>query len=107
MADDLNDNSDRDEVTKRLAAKIDAAADYARRGRAHRGLTDADLTSAWIAAFKVCCDEATANTTQALLDDLEAELCLRQIDLPLDAVEEDMKRMLRRAEQFFDRDELD
>jgi hypothetical protein len=32
------------------AKAVDAAADYVRRGRAHRGLTDADLAGAWVAA---------------------------------------------------------
>jgi len=30
------------------AKAVDAAADYVRRGRAHRGLTDADLAGAWV-----------------------------------------------------------
>ena len=86
----------------KLVAKIDAAADYARRGRAYRGRTDADLTSAWIAAFRVWADEVPANTTQSELDDLEAELRLRQMDLPHDAVQQDMERCLRRAARFLD-----
>jgi hypothetical protein len=30
------------------AKAVDAAADYVSRGRAHRGLTDADLAGAWV-----------------------------------------------------------
>jgi hypothetical protein len=30
------------------AKEVDAAADYVGRGRAHHGLTDADLAGAWV-----------------------------------------------------------
>jgi hypothetical protein len=61
----MSDSSDRDyedEVTMKLAAKIDAAADYVRRGRVYCGLTDVDLTSAWIAAFKDLGDNFGSST---------------------------------------------
>ena len=35
-----------------LAEQMDFAADYVKRGRAHRNLTDAELNEAWKAAFR-------------------------------------------------------
>ena len=71
-----------------LAKTVDAAADYVKRGRAHRGLTDADLAGAWVAAFRAYSGNPDpARPFRSALEDLEAELNLRQIDPPVDAVD--------------------
>jgi hypothetical protein len=72
------------------AKAVDAAADYVRRGRAHRGLTDADLAGAWVAAFR------------AYSHNPEAELNLRRMDPPFDAVREDLERLKTAAMQVWE-----
>ena len=98
----------RDRVSEDLLAMmqakaVDAAADYVRRGRAHRGLTDADLAGAWVAAFRAYSHNPDpARPSRSALEDLEAELNLRQIDPPFDAVREDLERLKTAAMQVWE-----
>jgi hypothetical protein len=98
----------RDRVSEDLLAMmqakaVDAAADYVRRGRAHRGLTDADLSGAWVAAFRAYSHNPDpARPSRSALEDLEAELNLRQIDPPFDAVREDLERLKTAAMQVWE-----
>jgi hypothetical protein len=98
----------RDRVSEDLLAMmqakaVDAAADHVRRGRAHRGLTDADLSGAWVAAFRVYSHNPDpARPSRLALEDLEAELNLRQIDPPFDAVREDLERLKTAAMQVWE-----
>jgi hypothetical protein len=67
------------------ADAVEAAADYVRRARIHRGLTDADLAGAWVAVFRAYSHSPDpAGPFRSALKDLEAELNLRQIDPPFD-----------------------
>jgi hypothetical protein len=85
------------------AKAVDVAADYVRRGRAHRGLTDADLVAAWVAAFGAySLDPDPARPPRSALNDFEAELNLRQIDPPFDAVREDLERLSAAAMHVFE-----
>jgi hypothetical protein len=82
---------------------VDAAADYVTRGRAHRGLTDADLAGAWSAAFGAYSHNPDpARPFRSALEDLEAELNLRQIDPPFEAVREDLERLKAAAMQVWE-----
>jgi hypothetical protein len=84
------------------AKAVDAAADYVRRGRAHRGLTDADLAGAWVAAFRAYSHNPDpARPFRLALEDLEAEQNLRQIDPPFDAVRRDIERLKAAAMQVW------
>jgi hypothetical protein len=86
------------------AEMVDAAADYVRRGRAHSGLTDADLAGAWVAAFKAYShNPGPAHPLRAIRKDLESELDLRRIDLPFDLVREGLERFMTTAQQVFER----
>jgi len=98
----------RDRVSEDLLAMmqakaVDAAADYVRRGRAHRGLTDADLAGAWVAAFRAYSHNPDpARPSRSALEDLEAELNLRRMDPPFDAVREDLGRLKTAAMQVWE-----
>jgi len=85
------------------AKAVDAAADYVRRGRAHRGLTDADLAGAWVAVFRAYSHNPDpARPSRSALEDLEAELNLRRMDPPFDAVREDLERLKTAAMQVWE-----
>jgi hypothetical protein len=85
------------------AKAVDAAADYLGRGRAHRGLTDADLSRTWVAAFRAYSHNPDpTRPPRSALKDLEAELNLRQIEPPFDAVREDIKRLTAGAMQVLE-----
>ena len=84
------------------AETVDAAADYVRRGRAFRGLTDADLAGAWVAAFKAYSHNPAAAPFRLAFKDLGAEHDLRQIDPPFDLVREDLERFRAAAQQVFE-----
>jgi hypothetical protein len=84
MRDDL--------VSMLLAGQMDFAADYVRRGRAHRNLTDAELREEWKAAFRAHSQEPRPGLLRRTLQDFQAELDLRKLDPPFDAVREDLDR---------------
>ena len=69
MRDDL--------VSMLLAEQMDFAADYVRRGRAHRNLTDAELREEWKAAFRAHSQEPRPGLLRRTLQDFQAELDLR------------------------------
>jgi hypothetical protein len=62
-----------------MVEQMEFAADYVRRGRAHRNLTDAELSEAWKAAFTAQSLVPLAGHRRETLRDLQAELELRQL----------------------------
>ena len=94
MRDDL--------VSMLLAGQMDFAADYVRRGRAHRNLTDAELREEWKAAFRAHSQEPRPGLLRRTLQDFQAELDLRKLDPPFDAVREDLDRLTAAATATFE-----
>ena len=86
-----------------LAEQMDFAADYVKRGRAHRNLTDAELNEAWKAAFRAHSHEPRPGPLRRTLQDFQAELDLRQLAPPFDAVQEDLDRLKTAATEAFER----
>jgi hypothetical protein len=74
---------------------FDRVADYAKRGRRFNGLDADDLTTRWIAAFKVW---AANPRDRAESDDLEAELQLRGLKSPYDLVRKEFDALIAAAE---------
>jgi tRNA A37 N6-isopentenylltransferase MiaA len=73
----------RDEVSNYLVAMLkeqdlDAAADYVRRGRPHRALSDAELIETWKAAFRSFSHEPNPGPLRTAIRELQAELDLRK-----------------------------
>jgi hypothetical protein len=82
-----------------LAKEVDFAADYVRRGRAHRNLTNVEVREAWVAAFRAYSREPGPGPLQSALQDFQAELDLRGIAPPFDAVQVDLNRLVEAAKR--------
>jgi hypothetical protein len=75
---------------------------YLERGRRLQGLTDTQLASRWVVDFKAW--RASRSVKGDLgdsteMDDASAELRLRNIEPPYDQIKDEMKDMVREAEQ--------
>ena len=103
----------RDQISEDLIAmlrvkEVDAAEAYVRRGRSHRGLTDAELAGAWMEAFRAYSDDPDpAQPFRAVMDDLESELNLRRIDPPFDSVRPELERLRAKAVRVLEQLKLD
>jgi hypothetical protein len=71
-----SDETRDDIVSMLMAEQMDFAADYVRRGRAHRNLTDAELSEAWRAAFTAHSHVSLPGHLRGTLRDFQAELDL-------------------------------
>jgi hypothetical protein len=74
---------------------LDRVADYARRGRRFSRFEADDLTTRWIAAFKVW---AANPRDRAESDDLEAGLQLRGLKSPYDRVKKEFDALIAAVE---------
>jgi hypothetical protein len=97
-----SDETRDDLVSMLMAEQMDFAADYVRRGRAHRNLTDAELSEAWRAAFTAHSHVPLPGPLRRTLQDFQAELDLRKLDPPFDAVREDLDRLTAAATATFE-----
>jgi hypothetical protein len=75
---------------------------YLERGRRLQGLTDTQLASRWVVDFRAwrasrSVEGDLGDSTE--MDDASAELRLRNIELPYDQIKDEMKDMVREAEQ--------
>jgi hypothetical protein len=78
--------------------RVDRMADYLRRGRKYRPLTDDDLIAKWLASVKAMADAPGDPSCHVENDDAEAELALRKIDPPYEAAEPDFDRYMEVSE---------
>jgi hypothetical protein len=72
----------------------DKLADYAGRGRKHRHLSDEDLLSGWLAAFKLMADDVRDYERRAVEQDYNSEFFLRKKEPPYDLIREDFERYI-------------
>jgi hypothetical protein len=98
-----SDETRDDLVSMLMAEQMDFAADYVRRGRAHRNLTDAELSETWRAAFTAHSHVPLPGHLRGTLRDFHAELDLRQLAPPFDAVREDLDRLTAAAMETLER----
>jgi hypothetical protein len=99
----VSDKTSEDLVSMFMAEQMDFAAGYVRRGRAHRNLTDAELVEAWKAAFGALSHVPRPGHLGEILQDFQAELDLRQLAPPFDAVGEDLDRLKAAIAEIFER----
>lgn len=85
MTDDL--------VALFMAQQLDLTEDYVRRSRAHRDLTAADLTEAWKGAYGAYARDPASDPLKAAMIEYQAELDLRGMAVPFEAVQQDMKKL--------------
>jgi hypothetical protein len=80
-------------VASAHSVEVKQTEDYLWRGRIYASLVTGDVKEKWISAFKT---RVHAKKTSPELDDLAAELRLRGIDLPYDAVQPEVADLERR-----------
>ena len=83
----MNNNPDDDIVKDMIEnafanSALEAAKNYMQRGRLHAHLTDADLKSPFMEAFRAWA--ASPRSDRTALDDLTAEYFLRKLEPPYD-----------------------
>jgi hypothetical protein len=89
-------------VASAHSAEVKQTEDYLWRGRSYASLFTGDVKEKWISAFKTRVHDKKPNPE---LDDLAAELRLRGVDRPYDAVQPeiaDLERRLRSHLQNLD-----
>ena len=88
---------------------LDAAAEYAMRGRVYRDLSDAGLAEKWAAAFRATVRHPDRPGLRELERDLSSEHKLRGRALPHEAVAEHIELLVAQIEAAYDRsrDELE
>jgi hypothetical protein len=77
----------------------DRVADYAARGRKHRGLTDEALASKWVSAFRHMAEDVRDYDRRAVEEDFTSELLLRKIEPPYDLVSEEFERFIAETDR--------
>ena len=80
-------------------ALMKETAAYLSRGRRHSTKSDDDVKRGWTAAFKGWRVAASSPDAQREMDDLAAELRLRRLEPPYDAVEAEMEAMRQEIER--------
>jgi regulator of sirC expression with transglutaminase-like and TPR domain len=73
--------------------EMESTASYVARGRAYAGLSDDEATTQWADAFR----RWTATLEAEPMNDLAAELSLRDIDLPMHLVEAEWAQVRDKA----------
>ncbi|OMI05515.1 hypothetical protein BSN85_24800 [Bradyrhizobium brasilense] len=73
--------------------EVDRTADYASRGRKHAGLSDDELKSQWVDAYRSLASDFINSEWWQIEGDFHSELLLRGIEAPFDLVKDDMRRL--------------
>jgi hypothetical protein len=91
----MTSNSDKDNIVHSWvnSSSVDDIADYAARGRRYETISDSELSSAWVQAFKASAQNIHNKEQRRLQIDYGAELSLRGIQPPFDLVRDDMELM--------------
>jgi hypothetical protein len=71
---------------------------YVRRGRGLEGASDTHLTDIWCEGMRTWAKDARTRPTT--LDDAEAELSLRGVQLPVELVEDEIAAVIEGAEEI-------
>jgi hypothetical protein len=90
--------SDDDEADKEVRSwidseSVDSVANYAEQGRKYAALSDAELSSAWVQAFRASARDIHNKEQRSAHADYSAEFDLRGIDPPFNLVHDDMQQM--------------
>jgi transcriptional regulator with XRE-family HTH domain len=72
---------------------LEAAADYAARGRKFAALSDSELDKRYVEAFQKVVDNPVNWDNRAIKCDLDAEFQLRQREPPLERIREEIERL--------------
>ena len=84
-------------LTSARCAGMDNVSVYAARGRALSHLADSDLLEGWIEAFRAFAAEPGVSEKGLIESDYKAELDIRGIQAPFDAVAVEMEALSSRS----------
>jgi hypothetical protein len=92
--------TDMDTLAKALLAnrELRETESYLTRGRAYKHLSDPELKERWITAFQAFAASPGHRETPEL-DDLRAELALRDVEPPLDRVKDEFDSLVTKLKQ--------
>jgi hypothetical protein len=86
---------------------VDRTADYARRGRLHRGLSDEELAATWKSALHRMGEDPWDEQTLKEYDDLSAEFELRAEAPPFESAHADFERFIDVVDEAVKRTKAD
>ena len=78
------------------------ALEYAAKGRRFAGLSDYELKTQWIDAYKACVYDLKNEAKQVKENDLLAEMTLRKIEPPVEEVEAEVEILAAEAARVLD-----
>lgn len=85
-----------------LSEGVDLTAGYIQRGRSFSNLVDLELIEQWKTSVRQCADDPLSADATALRDDLTSELMLRDLKVPNEEIEHEIRRGLSATKKIIE-----